>query len=264
MDEVDGTQFTFELDQRVIKHSDGRILHLTLDQTQAMADVFNGILVADRITNDMDGAGMNCQAHPEACVEPTFVQPADPTSRFDEITPFSMTTGAITQGSTHDDGNGSAAIRSKLEQSAGLSVLMYASGDICSDIVNAALPRKLTYKERRTSLFKRMFESAKEVVAGQVIDQVLETPAWNLLVGGGHLNDNLDASIAVGMLAGYWNSYACGSRAVAAGPVFRWTGFEPGDFGVQKVCILEPAWVSFNNTDWYRIDVLFCEYKRVQ
>lgn len=264
VDEQDGTQWTLNIDQQQIHQSGGKILHLDLDQTAAMASVFSAIVDADNIINDMEGAGMSCSAHPEACEEPTIVQPGDPGS--EEVSArsaFSLTAPSRINANRISSAAYEPVQSSNLHfKTTGPRFTMYSSGDICSDIVNAALPKKFTYRQIRTRLVKRAFSDAVQEFVGQMIDFVLDAPAWAQIKNEGVVADHLDAAIGVGYLAGMWNTYSCQTRNVYAGPVWRWTGFEQGDIGVIKVCRWEPAWVSFNNQDWYEIELYVCEWQR--
>jgi hypothetical protein len=133
--------------------------------------------------------------------------------------------------------------------------------DMCSDIVNAALPKTLEYKTQRTSFLKTIIPAAVAEVVNGVAGFVL--PAGSAVAADFALKiaDHAQARIAMGYLAGMWNDYDCSNKKVRAGPMTI-AGSGGGSLDGQTLVCHDENWeISFNGGEtWFPIVLNVCRW----
>jgi hypothetical protein len=148
----------------------------------------------------------------------------------------------------------------------GIPMADLLAGDVCTNIINAALPQTIDYRGKRTSALDGVFQYG--------VNQGWNTATKNYLVKGSAAvirfitvgAEVKMAGIAVGYLRGMWNDYRCGGSPVVAGPYYHpaaggdYTAAAPGmahDFR----CATEEWNISWDDGHHYeKVKVTVCQF----
>ena len=130
--------------------------------------------------------------------------------------------------------------------------------DPCSDVLNAALGATRYWADIRTTPLSHFAIKIRDFGLNYVTHDIFS--ALGLDVEG---LDLLNAQIAVGVLAFYWNGYNCWSRWAAnevtgVSVIMLWPG-ESWMPTLTKTCHYETWWFTFNEVQYFAVDVNVCE-----
>jgi hypothetical protein len=142
----------------------------------------------------------------------------------------------------------------------------FLAGDVCTNIINAALPQTIDYRGKRTSALDGVFEYGAS--------QGWNAATKNYLVRGSATIVKLltadaevkMAGVAVGFLRGMWNDYGCSSQRVVAGPFYH--SAAGGDYSASSpamthnfTCADETWQISWDNGRHFEpIKVSVCQF----
>ena len=254
-DEDDGERYTLNTATREItRGSDGAVLILDADQTATAATAFYGDVVADAVLNSFT----------DVC------SPETPCGSAMSGTLAESGTGIVlrkeSEGSRTHRGSkfGTSFTRNApakpFKSSSNTIDLMY--GDVCSDIVNAALRSRLDYRTYRTNFLKDAFTYAVAVGAGVAGRSIMPVGGIAAVRFTEKVASGQESRIAVSILGWMWNSNFCGDgRSVYGGPVIRSFGGGSGGNANNLVCHEEIWSISFDGGNRFvRISVEVCEY----
>ena len=264
--EDNGVLYTLDMTARRMTTSRGDVLLLDGPQTNAFAGAFRGIVEADKISQGLSAARAAICAKTPCLAEP-----------------YSRTSPAL-----YTQGNRAPIIGTSSLSSSGDTLLVrtpwyvqqptsgpnfstaisYGSGaNMCTDVVNAVVPKNLTYREKRTKGLEDVFAIAVSVV-GQAGTKALPAGSGPAIQSALILADHAYARISISVLGAYWNAWHCDEQTVRVGPYMR-TGTEDSHGGFpytsqELVCHFETWYISFDN--WQTSKAVLaqvCEYKKI-
>jgi hypothetical protein len=228
VDEYDGVTYTLNLASgELTRSSDGMVLSLTTEQRDSV-----GTAMAAIMRNDPSIPGLETIASrsPGQCTG----LPGSPCLE-------SVTTGGpglvlrLISRETNDDqdddqdddpSKGRKRFKRFVRTSSTLPSFSVAAlgGDMCTNIINAALGQTIEYHGKRSKFLTNAFIGATSVLFGQVTKNVLVPGAFAAIKLMYEVSDITQASIAIGFLRANWNDYNCDSTKVIAGPYYHSTG----------------------------------------
>jgi hypothetical protein len=124
-----------------------------------------------------------------------------------------------------------------------------SESDMCNAIATSAVQRVNDYMNHRTSWIKDLWNAT----TGLGLEHYAPGSTSFADVITGHLNP----TIAVGVMALYWNQYNCANEQVEAGPFYLSNSHSSG----HMVCTTQSGWeISFDGgATWYPISVKVCQ-----
>lgn len=255
VDEVDGTEYVLDVAGQQILFSDGRVLLLDAEQTDSALATFHGIVASDEVANELAALPPPPK---DDCFDPEC--PPEPLSTGGTSeTSSSIVWRTVSEGDKINRGWRGKHFGQNRQTTAG-AVSIMSSGDPCTDIANAALPARLEYKSNRSNFFQNVWEYAAAATADWKI-RVVPRGSFSAAILGSKMADNLHARTSMSVLAFMWNSHACGSRSVTAGPVIRAGSGGSGGSGGTLQCKWVDMEIQFApDGPWYPVSVYVCEY----
>jgi hypothetical protein len=277
----DGKTLTLDIANRRIEVSDGRVFFLTEEQTYQAQSAFEGTVESDPTAEDLptiymdeprpdDGSGDGCTtadglpaddcgygdtyiAAPRGILTPLIVR------RVTGVRPQRRSGPRAGQSIHHGMLRRSKASRVK-DLPADIAFRTVEEWDMCSNIVNAALPKTLDYKTLRTGFLKEVATSAVAETVNGLAGWALPPGSVAASVFATRIADHAHARIQMGYLAGMWNDYDCANKKVRAGPITVGSGAISGNY--IKACGDELWEISFNGPagPWFGIILNVCRW----
>lgn len=281
----DGTQYTLSIPDREVRFSDGRVLRLTDDQTDSVAEAFYATNATDPVAQDVQSLGAYYPYDPN-CADPTKVCNEDRNIQISPPISFNLVCPSLTGCKKNQIRAAAPAILirrpsseldepprrrhapsnrvrahyegRRLNSSRGFSFAQYGgtSADACTNVVNDAVSTASDYFNKRSSFIKDIWEVAVAEAANELI-KFLPVGSGAEAALGTKLLEHRAAAVNVNVLAFVWNTYGCSQRTVFAGPVYL-----PGNYtqSTNVVCQNQHWDISFDGGNtWHGIWVRVCE-----
>ncbi len=260
-DEWNGKGYTLDIPNKEIRTSDGEVLLLTDEQTAIAATAFQGTVESDPIVPSLQNlSGPDpCSPATGGCIESVTYGGGEILLRRADSDTSNMHRGGSSNFRITTP-PGSVRIGSNQGNKNGQVVTASSSGDICTDVLNAALSGVDKYRDNRTRF-------VSEAIIGGIVEFINDKWVKILPVGSGlaanfalAAADHYYSRVAMGILAWTWNTYNCGNRAYT-GSIVLGGNTVPSGTGAY-VCYYTHWEISFNGgATWYPITVRVCEYQ---